>query len=172
MAAEPNSTEDSNRNLERLTRGILLISIVILSGFIVYNLVKPSEEFVQFSIFNDQQQMGNYPTTVPVGTNVTFYFQVQNFYRTPREYQVRIYRGSSESIINPQTGVQGAVSLLNLTRNMHGEETWLSEPINVSFPAVGDNQFIGLELWEKTNGEFRYIPTYVLFLRLNVTASV
>lgn len=60
-------------NLERATRIVLIIAIIIVSGFIVYNLVRPKEEFVQFSILNDHLIMGNYPTQIQAGESVGFY---------------------------------------------------------------------------------------------------
>lgn len=72
----PNSPSDPT-SLTHLTRVVLIASIIIVTGFIGYNLLRPEEEFVQFSLLNDELIMGNYPTSVPVGVNLSFYLQIE-----------------------------------------------------------------------------------------------
>lgn len=161
---------DREQNLERLTRVILISSIIIVSGFIAFNIFKPEEEFVQFSLLNDQFEMGNYQTQIQVGHNVTIYFQVQHFYRDNTEYMVKIYQGDQNSTINPSTGVHNATLIQNYTNTLKLNETWLSEPVQVQFNGVGFNQSILLELWQKNdNNNWEFLPTYILTHRLNVT---
>jgi uncharacterized membrane protein len=171
---KPDSAIDADReqNLEKITRVILISAIIIVSGFIMYNIFKPEEEFVQFSLLNDRLEMGNYPTQIEPGSNVTFYFQVENYYRGETEYCVKIYQGDQNSTVLPNTGIKNAMHIQNITMKLELEEKWLSEPISILFNTIGSNQFIGLELWQKINGEWQFLPNYVLTLRLNVTNSV
>jgi uncharacterized membrane protein len=164
-------SEKAPINLERATRIVLIIAIIIVSSSIVYNLVRPKEEFVQFSILNDQLIMGNYPTHVKVGESVGFYIQVENYYRTAQDFQISLYRGNSTSSMEPVEGVKNATHLQDYTENVVAEGKWLTPLLNVTFSEVGPEQFVAVELWQKIEGEWHYLPNYIVFLRLNVTAT-
>lgn len=158
-------------NLERATRIVLIIAIVIVSGFIVYNLVRPKEEFVQFSILNDHLIMGDYPTQIQAGESVGFYVQVENYYLTAQDFQIKLYCGNATSSMDPVVGVKNATHLQDYTETITADGKWLSPLLTVTFLNVGPNQFVAVELWQKIEGQWHYLPNYIVFLRLNVTAG-
>lgn len=73
--------------------------------------------------------------------------------------------------MDPVGGVKNATHLQDYTETIAAGGKWLTPLLTVTFLDVGPNQFVAVELWQKMEGDWHYIPNYIVFLRLNVTAS-
>jgi uncharacterized membrane protein len=164
------SKED--RSLEKPTRAILLIGIIIVSSFIIYDLTRPKEKFVLFSVLNQDKQLGNYTSELKVNESIAFFFYVENHLQQGTDFSVRIYLGNEYSKIIPKTGVYNGTSIANYTTTskLENNANWTSSQIIYKFTQSGI-QFIGLELWKKTDNNWQYCENYTLFLRVNVTTA-
>ena len=166
---------DGKKPLEKVTTGILIVSIIIMLTGIIYVSVRPEEEFTHFFLLNEDQKMKDYPTNATIGEDLSFHVYIECHYQDGKEYQVRIYQGTNETAINSSISVssQTAQTYLNETKkievNLANEENWTSPMQTISFNAPGKNQVIICELWEiNDKGEWTYIPTYILILRIDI----
>jgi uncharacterized membrane protein len=160
--------EDHELNLEKTTRVILIVGIIIVSSFIIYDITRPNEQFVLFSVLNQDEQLGNYPTQLHIGESITFYFYIENHLQRTAEFNVRMYLGNETSIILPTTGIANASLIGNYTQTLENNNNWTTNALSYTFDQVGV-QFIGLELYEKSTNGWQYFENYTLFLRLNIT---
>ena len=173
MSKESETEELSKTELRKMIRGLLLIGIVAVAGAMVYSATRPEEEDVLFFILNDQQDLKDYPTNASVDKTVTVYGFVENHLGKSAEFTVQVYQSSGDVVIHVNTSVAGHTNITdikNFTKTLENEEEWLTDQIDVSFPAIGENQLIILELWQKMDGEWAFMPNYLLFIRLNITA--
>jgi uncharacterized membrane protein len=164
------SKESKDSNMEYTTRAILILGILIVSGFIIYDVTKPSEEYVLFSVLNQDMELGDYPSHLIVGQKINFYFYVENHLAETTEFNVKIYIGNSSSSINPKLGISNAQFLGNYSKMVVEGENWTSSQIEYQFQTTG-SQFIGLELWQNQNDEWTYVENHTLMLRINVTLT-
>jgi uncharacterized membrane protein len=171
-SSDPKETTDNSKdpNFEHTTRAILILGILIVSGFIIYDVTRPSEQYVLFSVLNQDKELGNYPSRVAVGQKISFYFYVENHLSDQMEFNVKIYLGNNSSSINPKVGVINALFLGNYSKMVAEGQNWTSSQIDYQFQQVG-SQFIGLELWQQQDGEWKYVENHTLVLRINVTAT-
>ena len=61
-----------------------------------------------------------------------------------------------------------ATLFANQTVQLENNQEWISNPFNISFSTVGDNQIFALELWMETSYGWEFIPDYILIIRLDI----
>ncbi|WP_371803244.1 DUF1616 domain-containing protein [Candidatus Lokiarchaeum ossiferum] len=158
-------------SLNKITRIVLLVGIIVVSGAMVYTLTRPEEEDVLFFILNEDQVMKDYPVNASVNQNVSVHAFVENHLQRSAEFAVRVYRGNSNLTHNISIGVEHnsyATYLFNYTKILENEVSWITPKINVSFPIAGPDQQVILELWVNTDFGWRFLPEYITFLRIEV----
>lgn len=165
------NTDDSiHSSMELTTRAILIIGIIIVSGFIVYDITKTSEPYVLFSVLNQDKELGNYHSNLIVGQKLAYYFYLENHLGETTEFNVKIYLGNSTANINPKIGITNAQFIGNYSKTVQNGENWTSNQLEYQFQNVG-SQFIGIELWQNQNGDWKYVENHTLVLRINVTLT-
>ena len=164
-----NKRERNYKEFDKFLKLLLIIGIIVISGFIVYAIFTPRPGYITFGLLNSEKKAENYPTVTATGENVTFYVSVANYLDQNFSFHLEILKGDNNTIIGPTPSVN-SYSYLNLsTINLRHGENWISSALNVSFSQPGNNQIIIAELWEM-NGETIKKFWDVLTLRLNVTS--
>ena len=163
-----NKFERNYKEFDKFLKLLLIIGIIVISGFIVYAIFTP-RPYITFGLLNSEKKAENYPTVTATGENVTFYVSVANYLDRDFSFRLEILKGDNNTIIGSTPSVN-SYSYLNLsTVNLRHGENWISSALNVSFSQPGNNQIIIAELWEM-NGETIKKFWDVLTLRLNVTS--
>jgi uncharacterized membrane protein len=163
-------TASSEINLEKTTRGVLIVGILVVSGFIAYNLLKPNEEYVLFALLNEDMELGNYNSHLQPGNSTSLYFYLENHMQRTTEFNVRMYQGNESSYIKPSQGILNATLIGNFTHTLENNANWTSFQ-TVRFDQTG-MQFVGFEVYKLTNNGWSYIENHTIYLRINVTASI
>ncbi len=173
MSKMDNTMETSNlkknyKEFEKILKILLIIGIIIISGFIIYAVFTPKPGYITFGVLNSDKKAENYPTNATVGENITFYVSIGNFLNRDSSFRIEILKGNNETIIRP-TGSLNATSYINSsTIDLSHGEKWISSAYNVSFSQPGYNQIIIAELWETNIGpNDKYWA--IFWLRLNIT---
>lgn len=167
-ATKSTELEKDNKYFDKLVTLLLLIGIIVISGFLLYSILNPEPGDVSFGILNSEKEAGNYPTSVELGNNISFFLTVNNYFN--REFSFRIeLLISNDTVITLPSNRLYARSILNTsTLTLHRYSNWVSNRFDVSFTEPGDNQTIIAELWE-INDDFPGKFFTSLYLRLNVT---
>jgi len=175
MSKIDNNTKDltslkkSYKEFDKILKILLIIGIIIISGFIIYAVLTPKPGYITFGVLNSDKKAENYPTNATVGENITIYATVGNYLNRDSSFRIEILKGNNETIISP-TGSLNATSYINSSTIYlsHGEK-WISSAYNVSFWEEGYNQIIIAELWETNIGpNDKYWA--IFWLRLNITS--
>lgn len=167
--SKKNDIKKNYQEFNKILTVLLIIGIIIISGFILYAVLTPEPGYITYGLLNSDRKAENYPKNATVGENVTFYVSVGNYLNRDFSFRIEILTGDSETILEP-TGSINATSYLNSTAIflVHGE-SWISDAFNVSFSQTGDNQTIIAEIWETDigpNDKFWEIA----YMRLNITS--
>jgi len=165
---EINDIKKNYKEFDRVLLVLLIIGIIIISGFIVYAVFTPEPGYITFGYLNDERKAENYPTNATVGENVTFYVSVGNYLNRDFSFRVEILKGNNDTKIE-SWGSSNATSFMNSsTIDLSHGENWISSAYNVSFYDSGYNQIIIAELWEINAGSNdKYWE--ILTMRLNIT---
>ena len=166
---ENNDIKKNYKEFERVLAVLLIIGIIIISGFIIYALLTPEPGYITFGLLNSDKKAENYPTNATVGENVSFYVSVGNYLNRDFSFRVEILMGNNETEIG-SSGSSNATSFMNSsTTNLSHGESWISNEFNVKFAEPGYNQTIIAELWETNTGpNDKYWE--ILTMRLNITS--
>ncbi|MFX0046875.1 MAG: DUF1616 domain-containing protein [Candidatus Hermodarchaeota archaeon] len=166
---EINDIKKNYKEFDKILLVLLIIGIVIISGFIVYAILTPEPGYITFGYLNSDKKAENYPTNATVGENVTFYVSVGNYLNRDFSFRVEILKGNNETFID-QSGSSNATSFVNSsTINLTHGGYWISGAYNISFSQPGYNQIIIAELWETIAGaNDKYWE--ILTMRLNITS--
>jgi uncharacterized membrane protein len=169
-----NSNEKINdkknyKEFDKVLAVLLIIGIIVISGFIIYAVVTPKPGYITFGILNSDKKAENYTTNATVGENITFYISVGNYLNRDFSFRVEILLGNNETEIG-SFGSLNATSIMNssITNLSHGEN-WISTEFNVSFSDPGYNQTIITELWETNTGPDDKFWE-ILTMHLNITS--
>ena len=166
-----NRKEDISSRLEfdKLLKILLIIGIVVISGFILYYVLKPAPGFISFGVLNSEMKLDDYPTELSEGENASFYVFVENHLNREFTFRLEILTGDNETIKSSTGGSVNAISYLNITnvKINHGVR-WISDMLNVSFSVPGVNNSIIMELWE-IKLDLNEVFWEILWLNLNVT---
>jgi uncharacterized membrane protein len=156
-----------NNHFEKLLKICLILGIVVVSGFIIYFIFTPEPGFVAYSILNEDQEAGNYPTEAVVNETISFYLNVENHLDRQFEFGFKIKKGNkytSLSSNNPSNGT-AYQTLGNFTLNPN--EFQIYGEYNISFSEVGEEKIIIAELWQLRNEIEEFFIVH--YLRLNIT---
>ena len=164
-----NKLERNYKEFDKILKLLLIIGIIVISGFIIYAIFTPRPGYITIGLLNSEKKAEDYTTITTTGENVTFYVSVANYLNRDFSFRLEILKGDNNTIFGPAPSVN-SYSYVNLsTINLHHGENWISSSLNVSFSQPGDNQSIIVELWEM-NGETIKKFWEILTLRLNVTS--
>ncbi len=158
----------SRLEFDKLLKILLLIGIVVISGFILYYVLKPAPGSISFGVLNSEMKLDDYPTKLSVGENASFYVFVENQLIHEFTFRLEILKGDNETI-KTSLGSENATSYLNITnvRINHGVR-WISDMLKVSFAEPGINNTIIMELWE-IKIDLKEVFWDILWLDLNIT---
>jgi len=160
--------KSSKKEFDTILKICLIAGIIIISGFIIYEALKPEPGYVTFGILNKNQEAENYPTTASINESIFFYLTVENYLDRDFSYQIQIKKGDNMTTMNPTSGSDGVLNFTIGNFTLKKKQSWLSEKLNVSFSEVGENQIIIVELWQIKNIEVKFYD--ILWLRLNITS--
>jgi uncharacterized membrane protein len=165
---ETSNLKKNYKDFEKTLKILLIIGIIIISGFIVFALLTPEPGYITFGVLNSDKKAENYPTNATLGENVTFYVSVGNYLNRDFSFRIEILKGNNETNLGP-TGSSNAISFLNSsTIELQHGENWMNA-FNVSFSLLGNNQTIIAELWETNIGpNDKYWE--IFWIRLNITS--
>jgi len=167
---QTNIKEDISSRLEfdKLLKILLIIGIVVISGFILFYVLKPAPGFISFGVLNSEMKLDDYPTELSVEENASIYVFVENHLNREFAFRLEILKGNNETI-KSSLGSENAASYLNVTNvNIDQGIRWTSEMLNVSFEVPGVNSSIIIELWE-IKLDLKEAFYDILWLNLNVT---
>ena len=159
--------KSSKKEFDILLKICLIIGIVIISGFIIYQIFKPEPGYVTFGILNENQEAENYPTEASLNENISFYLTVENYLNRDFSFQIQIKKGDNMTSMNPNSGSDGSLNFTIGNFTLKNKESWLSGKLNVSFSEMGENKIVIAELWQIKNTILEFHN--ILWLRLNIT---
>ena len=155
----------------RITRIFLLLGIIGVSIAMAYSILNPEKDpDVVFIVLNEEKEMKDYPTHISIGEGIILYAYVQNMWGVDLDFSVHVYRGANITV-DEQVGVaQNVNATLQQTIEIFIENNneWISDPINSSFSQKGENYEIIFELWQKKDGNWQYMPQYILIFHFQV----
>jgi uncharacterized membrane protein len=159
----------SYKEFDKILRILLIIGIIIVSGFIIYAVLTPKPGYITFGLLNSDKKAEDYPTNAATGENVSFYVSVGNYLNRDFLFRIEILKGNNNTIIG-SSGSSNATSFINSsTIELQHGDVWISNEFNVSFSQPGNNQIIIAELWETSispNDKFWEILT----MHLNISS--
>ena len=166
---ENNNIRKNYKEFNKVLAVLLIIGIIVISGFIVYSLFTPEPGYITLGLLNSDKKTDNYPSNATIGENITFYVSVGNYLNRDFSFRIEILKGNNETEIG-SSGSSNATSYLNSSTTIlsHGEN-WISNEFNVSFWLPGFNQIIIAEVWEismGSNDKYWEIVT----MHLNITS--
>ena len=156
-----------NNHFEKLLKICLILGIIVVSGFIIYFILTPEPGFVAYSILNDNQEAGDYPTEATANETISFYLYVNNHLDREFRFGFKIKKGNKDTLLSSNTPSNGTLyqSIGNFSLNPN--EIQIYGEYNISFSEVGEDQIIIAELWQiKHEIEEFFIIEY---MRLNIT---
>ncbi|GAH72918.1 unnamed protein product [marine sediment metagenome] len=69
---------NSYEEFDKILKILLIIGIVVVSGFIIYAVLTPKPGYCYLGILNSDKKAENYPTNAAVNESITFYISVGN----------------------------------------------------------------------------------------------
>ncbi len=169
-----NERQDSsklNRNykeFDKLLKLLLIIGIIVISGFIIYAFLAPKPGYWYLGILNSDKKAENYPTNAAVDENITFYVSVGNYLNRDFSFHIEILKGNNDTILGPSPSINANSFVNSSLITLPHSVDWISSAFNVSFPTAGTNQIIIAELWENPSVGIRRFCD-VVYLKLNIT---
>ncbi len=160
---------NSYKEFDKILKILLIIGIIVVSGFIIYAVLTPKPGYCYLGILNSDKKAENYPTNAAVDENITFYISVGNYLNRDFSFHIEILKGNNDTVLGSSPSFN-ATSFVNssIITLFHGE-VWISSAFNVSFSQVGTNQIIIAELWEIPSAGIRRFY-HVVYVRLNITS--
>jgi len=160
---------NSYKEFDKILKILLIIGIVIVSGFIIYAVLTPKPGYWYLGILNSDKKAENYPTNAAVDENITFYISVGNFLNRDFSFHIEILKGNNDTVLGSSPSLNATSFVNSSTITLLHREVWISSAFNVSFSQVGTNQIIIAELWEIPSAGIRRFYD-VVYLRLNITS--
>ena len=165
-----NKIDRNYKEFDKILKILLIIGIIIISGFIIYAFITPKPGYLYYGILNFDKKAENYQTKAAVDENITFYISIGNFLNRDFSFQLEILKGNNDTLLGPYPSLN-AISFVNSsTITLPHRAEWISSAFNVSFSQAGTNQIIIAELWEIPSVGIRRFYD-VVDMRLNITLS-
>ena len=159
----------SYKEFDKILKILLIIGIVVVSGFIIYAVLTPKPGYCYLGILNSDKKAENYPTNAAVDENITFYISVGNYLNRDFSFHIEILKGNNDTVLGSSHSLNATSFVNSSIITLPHREIWISSAFNVSFSLVGTNQIIIAELWEIPSVSIRRFYD-VVFLRLNITS--
>lgn len=157
------------KEFDKILKILLIVGIIIISGFIIYALVTPKPGYWYLGILNSDKKAENYPTNVAVDENITFYISVGNYLNRDFSFHIEILRGDNDTILSSSPSLNATSFVNSSTITLPHRAAWISSAFNISFSQAGANQSIIAELWEIPSVGVRKFYD-VVYVRLNITS--
>ncbi|MBS7659642.1 MAG: DUF1616 domain-containing protein [Candidatus Bathyarchaeia archaeon] len=145
---------------------VIATSMLVFSYYSAMESVARSEEFISFSVLDQDKKAYNYPELLRKNENCTLWIIIKNHKheQVTCKVMVKIVQGSITSIPVPMEAYEIRVAELN------PGDVW-EEPVNLTMKEVGEF-FIVFELWiyNKAIKDFDFSGDY-LVLPVNVIAA-
>jgi uncharacterized membrane protein len=156
----------SKLDFQKFITLLLIFGLIIVSSFIIYNIIKPKSGYITFGILNSEKS-AQFQKECLVGENVSLYVFIGNHLNQELNFRLEILKGDNNTYLALNQPTNGS-SLLNITSHILNGLDWISNLINVSFTEQGTNKLIIAELWliKADSTEYFYNS---LYQRLNVT---
>ena len=164
-----NSLKKKYKEFDKILKILLIIGIIIISGFIIYAVLTPKPGYCYLGILNFEKKAENYPTNATVDDDITFYVSVGNYLNRDFSFHIEILKGNNDTILGSSPSLNATSFVNSSTITLPHSVDWISSAFNVSFSQVGTNQIIIAELWEIPSVGIRRFYD-VVFLRLNITS--
>jgi uncharacterized membrane protein len=152
----------------------VLLAVIIVLGLLTagqywleHRVVDP---FSELAVLGPDRLIGDYPTSVSVGQNVTLYGYVSNHEAQVTYYDVRVKLGNSTTVANDTSWINSPSAFdYRVILRDGGNSTF---PVQLAFSQPINNTKIIFELWELDvgSGAFEYAGLWGQIL-LNVTAG-
>jgi len=159
----------SYKEFDKILKILLIIRIVVVSGFIIYAVLTPKPGYYYLGILNWEKKAENYPTNAAVNDSITFYISVGNYLNRDFSFHIEILKGNNDTVLGPSPSLNATSFANSSTITLHHREDWISSAFNISFSQTGTNQIIIAELWEIPPVGIRRFFN-VVFFRLNITS--
>ncbi len=152
----------------------VLLAVVIVMGIMTagqywleHRVVGP---FSELGVLGSDQMIGDYPSTVTAGQNVTLYGYIGNHQGGVTYYDLRVKLGNSTTVVNETTWVD-VPSVADFRAVLRDGQN-STFPLVLSFSQPANGTKIIFELWEfdASSGSFLYAGLWGQIL-LNVTAT-
>ncbi len=172
--SQPLESDESNPDLEVITRVILIFGIIIVIGGIFYVTTRPEEQDVLFFLLNEDQVMRDYPSNVTAGEPLVIHTYIENILGDTETFAVRIYNTTNEYWINSTIGVAEdpeVTYIANQTIELNNKEEWISNPFEIVLTEPNTEALIICELWQLINGNWCYKPDFLLTFRVSVLSD-
>ena len=160
---------NSYEEFDKLLKILLIIGIIVVSGFIIYAVLSPKPGYWYLGILNSDKKAENYPTNAAVDENITFYISLGNYLNRDFSFHLEILKGNNDTVLGPFPSINATTFVNSSTITLQHREVWISSAFNVSFSQAGANQTIIAELWEVPSVGIRRFYD-VVYVRLNITS--
>ena len=160
---------NSYKEFDKILKILLIIGIVVVSGFIIYAILTPKPGYCYLGILNSDKKAENYRTDAEVDENITFYISVGNYLNRDFSFHIEILKGNNDTVLGPSPSLNATSFVNSSTFTLQHREVWISSAFNISFSQTGTNQIIIAELWEIPPVGIRRFFNVVYF-RLNITS--
>ncbi|MFX0006493.1 MAG: hypothetical protein ACFFA7_06545 [Promethearchaeota archaeon] len=159
--------KDQNNHFEKLLKLCLIFGIIVVSGFVIYFILTPEPGFIAYSILNENQEAGNYPTKAVANETISFYLNVENHLNREFMFGFKIKKGNEDTLLSSNNPSNGTLYQTIGNFSLNPNEFHIYGEYNISFSEVGEDQIIIAELWQiKHEIESFFIVHY---LHLNIT---
>ena len=153
-------------DFRKLLTFLLILGIIVVSCFIMYNIIKPKSGYITFGILNSEKN-ADFQKECLVGENISLYVFIGNHINRELNFRLEILKGDNNTYLALNQPTNGS-SFLNISSHISDGLDWMSNLINVSFTEPGINKLVIAELWliKEDSTEYFYNS---LYQRLNVT---
>lgn len=151
----------SESKMDKALTIILILSILLSVGTLVYVIVTPKEgeHFTEFYILGPQGKADNYTTNYTLGQSGTLIVGVVNHEYKPMNYTMKVKLGN-KSLYLPEN-----VTHISLAYN----ETW-EKPVVITPPIEGNKMKLEFLLFNETDKSVPYRDLH-LWINVNATAT-
>ena len=152
----------------------VVLAVVIVMGLMTagqywleHRVVEP---FSELGVLGPNQTIGNYPSNITVGQNITLYGYIGNHQGGVWYYDLRVKLGNSTTVVNETVWVD-APSVADFRSVLRDGENF-TFPLTLNFSQPANGTKIIFELWEfdAHTASFLYAGLWGQIL-LNVTAT-
>ncbi len=160
---------NSYKEFDKILKILLIIGIIVVSGFIIYAVLAPKPGYWYLGILNSDKKAENYPTNAAIDENITFYISVGNYLNRDFSFHIEILKGNNDTVLGSSPSLNATSFVNSSTITLPHRVVWISSAFNVSFSQAGTNQIIIAELWEIPSAGIRRFYD-VVYVRLNITS--